>query len=371
MGEETVALKRRLRDLTLEFAAIDGVSGHEQPVVARLVELLRPLVDRLEVDSYGNLFATRVAREPAPHLMVSAHSDEIGLLVKSIEPDGFLRLEKVGGVIESLLVGRHVRVRGYRGVIGVKAGHLQTPEERNRVPGLRELYVDLGFDSAEAVRALGIRVGDAVAYDEPVEQLANPDRISGKALDNRVSCAVLVLLLERLAGVELPCTLTVVVTVQEEVGLRGAQMATYRLAPTAAIVVDTIPAGGTPDVDYYRDLGIKIGAGPVLALASGMGSTHGHLANPAMRDFLLRVAEEAGVPIQPALFPRSTSDVAAVHLVRGGIPAGVVNIPRRYAHSPVETLDLNDVTATLTLLEAAVRRFDSEVSLDFLASEWG
>lgn len=109
----------------------------------------------------------------------------------------------------------------------------------------------------------------------------------------------------------------------------------------------------------------------MLALASGMGSMHGHLANPAMRDFLLRVAEEAGVPVQLALFPRSTSDVAAVHLVRGGVPAGVVNIPRRYSHSPVETLDLNDVTATLMLLEAAVRRFDGRASLNFLTSEWG
>ena len=371
MREETTTLKRRLRELTVELAALDGVSGHEHAVVARLVELLRPLADRIEVDSYGNLFASRRGPDGAPHLMVSAHSDEIGLLVKSIEPDGFIRLEKVGGVIESLLIGRHVRVRGYRGVIGVKAGHLQTPEERAHVPPLRELYVDMGYDSADEVRALGIRVGDAVAYDEPVEALANPDRLSGKALDNRVSCAVLALLLERLAGVDLPCALTAVVTVQEEVGLRGAQMATYRLNPTAAIVVDTVPAGGTPDVDYSRDLGIRIGAGPVLALASGMGSTHGHLANPGMRDFLLRVAEEAGIPVQLALFPRSTSDVAAVHLVRGGVPAGVVNIPRRYSHSPVETLDLNDVAATLELLEAAVRSFDGGVRLDFLASEWG
>jgi endoglucanase len=371
MTLDTLELKRRLRDLTAELAALDGVSGHEQPVVARMVELLHPLVDRLEVDSYGNLFATRLSSGSTPNLMVSAHSDEIGLLVKSIEPDGFLRIEKIGGIIESLLVGRHVRVRGHRGVIGVKAGHLQDPEDRSRVPSLRELYVDLGFDSADQVSALGIRVGDAVAYDEPVEELANPDRLSGKALDNRVSCALLVLLLQRLAGTELPCTLTTVVTVQEEVGLRGAQMAAFRVAPTAAIVVDTVPAGGTPDVDYHRDLGIRIGAGPVLTLASGMGSTPGHLANPAMRDFLLRVAREAGVPVQLALFPRSTSDVAAVHLARGGIPSAVLNIPRRYSHSPVETLDLNDVVATLVLLESAVRRFDSNVDLGFLGTQWG
>ena len=369
MANGMTELKQQLRALTAELAALDGVSGHEQPVVARLIELLRPLVDRLEVDSYGNLLATRLSSGSAPHLMVSAHSDEIGLLVKSIEPDGFLRIEKIGGVIESLLVGRHVRVRGYRGVIGVKAGHLQTSEERRCVPSVRDLYIDLGLDSADQVRALGIEVGDAVAYDEPLEELANPDRLSGKALDNRVSCAVLVLLLQRLAGTPLPCTLTAVVTVQEEVGLRGAQMAAYRLAPTAAIVVDTVPAGGTPDLDSHRDLGIRIGAGPVLALASGMDSSSGHLANPAMRHFLRQVARQAGVPVQLALFPHSTSDVAAVHLARGGIPAAVVNIPRRYAHSPVETLDLNDVAATLVLLDSAVRRFDASVNLSFFAEQ--
>ncbi len=264
-------LAERLFGLTHELAALDGVAGHEQPVVARLVELLRPLVRRVEVDSFGNVFAWLPSDVERPVLMVTAHSDEIGLLVKGIEPNGFLRIEKVGGVIDSQLPGRHVRVRGYRGVIGVRPGHLVTAEEQRSVPPVRDLYVDLGFDSAEDVLALGIQVGDPVAYDEPVERLANPRRISGKALDNRVSCALLVALAERLRDVELGCQLVLVITVQEEVGLRGAQMAAYRLAPDAAIVVDTVPAGGTPDTDLVRDLGIRIGGGPVLALASGMG----------------------------------------------------------------------------------------------------
>ncbi|MCX2727663.1 M42 family metallopeptidase [Thermomicrobium sp. 4228-Ro] len=360
-------LAERLFELTRELADRDGVSGHEQAVVARLVELFRPFADRIDVDSFGNVFVRLATSVDRPVLMVTAHSDEIGLLVKGIEPNGFLRVEKIGGVIESLLPGRHVRVRGHRGVIGVRPGHLMTPEEQRSVPPVRELYVDLGFDSAEEVLALGIQVGDPIAFEEPVERLANPQRISGKALDNRVSCALLVALAERLRGAELGCQPVLVVTVQEEVGLRGAQMAAYRLVPDAAIVVDTVPAGGTPDTDLVRDLGIRIGGGPVLALASGMGGVRGHLAHPGMRDFLLRVAEERGIRVQRALFPRSTSDVAAVHLQRGGIPSMVVNIPRRYAHSPVETLDLDDVVATLELLEAAVRAFDATVSFDFLA----
>ncbi|HUZ00222.1 MAG TPA: hypothetical protein VMU89_07715, partial [Thermomicrobiaceae bacterium] len=262
-------VKGSLKTLLRELAALDGVSGHEQPVVARLVELIQPLVDEVTVDSYGNLYASRQGPPGAPSLMVSAHSDEIGALVKSIEPGGMVRFERVGGLVETLAVGRHVRIRGHRGVVGVKAGHIQSPEERGRVPAFRDQYIDLGFDTLDEVRALGIRPGDAIAYDEPMEELANPDRLSGKALDNRIGCAILVELLRRLQGQALGCRLEAVVTVQEEVGLRGAQMAAHRLQPMAAIVIDTVPCGGTPDVDYFRDLTMKIGAGPALALASG------------------------------------------------------------------------------------------------------
>lgn len=363
-------LKDAIADLLGELAGLDGVAGHEQSVVARLRELLDPLSDEVMVDSFGNLFARINAAGSGPTLMISAHSDEIGALVKSIEPGGMLRIERVGGLIESLAIGRHVRVRGHRGVIGVKAGHIQTADERGRAPSFRELYVDMGFDSASEVEALGVRVGDAVAYDEPVERLANPDRVSGKALDNRVSCAVLVMLAERLRDLDLACTLHLVVAVQEEVGLRGARMAAHRLNPDAAIVVDTVPSGGTPDVDFHRDLRMRIGGGPVLSLASSGGSA-GHLHNPAMRDFLREVADEAGVALQEALFYGGTSDASAVHLVRDGIPTGVLNIARRYSHSPVETLDLNDALDTLMLLDTAARRFGPDVDLGFLTSAWG
>jgi endoglucanase len=362
-------LRGRVKDLLGELAALDGVAGHEHAVVARLRELFVPLAASVEIDSFGNLFA-RLNESDGPALMISAHSDEIGALVKSIEPNGMLRFERVGGIIETLTIGRHVRIRSLRGVVGVKAGHIQSADERGRAPAMRDLYIDMGFDSAAEVEALGIRVGDAIAYDEPMEELANPNRVSGKALDNRVACAALVLLAERLREADLRCALHLVVTVQEEVGLRGARMATHRLNPDAAIVVDTVPSGGTPDVDYHRDLRMKIGEGPVLALASGGGAS-GHLLNPGMRDFLRRCAGAAGIRIQEALFFGGTSDVSAVHLVRDGIPAGVINIARRYSHSPVEMLDLNDAVDTILLLEEAARSFGADVDLGFLASEWG
>ncbi len=359
-----------MKALLGELARIDGVSGHEQAVVARLKELFEPLADRLQIDSYGNLFATFDGPEGSPTLMISAHSDEIGAIVKSIEPNGMIRFERLGGLVETLTIGRHVNIRGHHGVVGVKAGHIQTPEERGKAPAMRELYIDMGYETAEDVRALGIGVGDAIAYDEPMMELANPDRVAGKALDNRVGCAILVELARSLQGVDLNCTLHLVVTVQEEVGLRGAQMATHRLNPTAAIVVDTVPSGGTPDVDYYRDLSMRIGAGPVIPVSSG-GGGRGFLANPAMRDFLVDSAESAGVEIQQSVFVGGNSDAAAVHLVRDGIPTGVVNIARRYSHSPVEMLDIRDAVAAVDLLEAAAKRFGPETDLGFLSARWG
>ena len=204
-----------------------------------------------------------------------------------------------------------------------------------------------------------------IAYESDVVRLANPDRISGKAIDNRIACALLVRLFTRLQGVPLGGTIHGVVTVQEEVGLRGAQVVTYRLNPDYAIVVDTLPAAGTPDVHFTKELAIDIGAGPVIPLLSGSGG-RGNIMHPALKRLLLETAEREGIPVQPAIFTQGNSDVAAVHLVREGIPSGVVNIPRRYSHTPVETADLNDAANALRLLEAVARDHGAGVKLDFL-----
>ena len=361
---------QRLIDRLGAYAAIDAVAGHEHAMVERLVADLQPHVDEVSVDPFGNVTATRQGATGAPSLMIAAHSDEIGGVVKAIEADGMIRFERLGGVLETLLVGRAVRIRGHNGVVGAKAGHITPPAERLTAPPLRDLYVDLGFDTAAEVEALGIEVGDAIAYDAPMRTLANPDRLSGKALDNRVGCAIVVALAERLRGVDLGCTLHLVVTTQEEVGLRGAQMVTYRLDPTAAIVLDTMPSGGTPDVSATRDLSMRIGHGPVITLVS-QGSNAGAIAQPAMRDLLLRTAADHAIPNQRALFYGGNSDAASVHLVRAGIPTGIVNIARRYSHSPVETLDINDALNALRLVEAVARAFGPDTDLSFLGSDPG
>jgi endoglucanase len=351
--------------LTAEYAGIDAISGHEQELVARLADDLRPHVDEVFVDHFGNVVGTRHGEDRETSLMISAHSDEIGMLVKSIELTGMVRIAPIGGVSESLLVGRHVRARGVSGVVGNKAGHISTPEERRTAPTFRDLYVDFGFDTAEDVESAGIRVGDPIAYDAPVKRLGNPDRISGKAVDNRISCALVVLLAKALKEATLPSTVHFVVTVQEEVGLRGAQIITHRLNPTAAIAVDTMPAGGTPDVSDTQDLTLRIGEGPVLTLAS-RSSSGGALAQPGMVSFLDLCADNVDVSMQRGLFFGGNSDAASMHLVRSGIPVGIVNIARRYSHSPVEMLDLNDAMGAFMVLGAAALSFDARTDISFL-----
>lgn len=359
--------KDELFELTAEYAAIDAVSGHEQDLVRRLVADLEPVVDEVFVDSFGNVVGTRRGKDADTSLMLSAHSDEIGCLVKSIEATGAVRIAPIGGVSETLLVGRHVRVGDSSGVIGNKAGHISSPEERRTAPRIRDLYIDFGFDSKEDVVAAGIQAGDPVAYDEPVRRLANPDRIAGKAVDNRISCALVVLLARALKETEVPVTLHFVVTVQEEVGLRGARMITHRLNPTAAIAIDTMPAGGTPDVSDTQDLTMRIGDGPVITLASQSGGG-GALAQPAMVRFLDLCALKSGVNTQRGIFYGGNSDAAAMHLVGSGIPVGIVNIARRYSHSPAEMLDLNDALGAYGLLVNAALSFTAETDLSFLGA---
>jgi endoglucanase len=346
-----------------QLTALHAPSGSEQPVIARLRDLFRPLAERVDVDHMGNLTATRPGPEGAPRVVVSAHADEIGAAVASIEPDGFLRLAPIGGVQPRLLEGRPVWVAGHPGVIGARSGHLTAQGEQGKGTALADLYVDLGLDDAASVAALGIRIGDPVVVLSELRKLAGT-RVAGKGIDNRASCVLLLHLLQRLQGRELPCTLTALVAVQEEVGLRGAMTAFARLKPDVAIVVDTFPATGTPDTRHFA-YPAHIGEG-VLITPMSQSSHEGFLLPRAARDSIIKAAERIGAPYQLAIAPGGVTDAAAAHLVAGGIATLELKLPRRYSHSPVEVLDLTDLAAALALVEELVLHPPSQEELAFL-----
>lgn len=364
MQQADAALKAQLKATLRELTALDGVAGQETAVVRWLRDRLTPLADEVRVDRMGNVLATKRGAGGGSHLLIEAHSDEIGGLVTAIEADGKIRFAKNGGVVETLLVARKVRVGSVPGIVGVKSGHLQSADERLRVPSVRDLYIDVGYDTLEEVAALGISVGTPITYDAPLSELANGDRVYGKAVDNRISCAILVHLLERLRGETLGGTLTCAIAVQEEVGLRGAEVVAYQAEPDYILVLDTMPSGDAPDLSLTRDLNARIGAGPVLRLMGGSGAS-GHHMPPQMARMLMDTAARAGIPVQPVVLEGSANDAGTMHRVRGGIPAAAINLARRYSHSPVELLDLNDAAHALLLAEAVARDLGTH-TLEFL-----
>ncbi len=366
-------MKERILRTLRQLVDIPGLSGFEQPVVAHLRKAFREVADEVTVDSFGNLYAWRRAGAKASRgakpsrgskaegagakpltLMLAAHSDEVGFIVKAVEPTGFLRFDRVGGTPENMLLGQRVLVNDHRGVIGVKSAHLQQPEERGKPVATQDMYIEVGARDAAEVERMGIHIGDPITFDFPLAEFAGTDRVATKALDDRFGLAVLLELFRDLDGKKVPGDIVAVATVQEEVGLRGATVAAFRVNPDYALAVDTIPSGDTPDVRLTRDHPVAIGRGPVLLLASG-GGARGSIIHPAVKSFLLEAADKAGVAYQRALMINyGTTDASAIHLTREGIPAGGIGLPRRFSHSSAETADLNDGVGALRVLKAFI-----------------
>jgi len=349
-----LAVKAALKQLLREMAGRHAVAGFERAMVTYVRDQLAPHADEVAVDRYGNVTAVRRGRADGPRLMLAAHLDEVGLIVKGIEPSGFLRVDPLGGFPPAMFANRRVRVGPHFGVVGQRSGHLQSAEQQQRVVPFRELYVDVGADSAAEVAALGIRIGDPVAIPGELAEFANPDRVAMKAADDRTGCATLIQLFRELAGRELAGTLYGVGTVLEEVGLRGAQMAAYRLRPDYAVALDGQPAADTPDSSLAQDAAVALGRGPTILLAASTGHFRGSLAHPAIKHYLIQAAEHEGVPYQLCTnIGGGSTDAASIHLVGEGIPTGTVGVPRRYSYSANEVVDLNDLVNGVRLL----RRF--------------
>ncbi len=355
-----MSVKDDIKTHLLPLLQLSGAPGREAQVITYMRDALSTLAGEVRVDPMGNVFAVKRGSRPGPRLMIAAHSDEIGLIVKSIEANGFIRFDKEGGVGDNWLPARLVNVAGRMGVVGVKAGHLSTEKERTEVKKHTELYIDIGAKSKEEVLAMGVKPGAQVTFVSP-PVFINDDIIVSKALDDRTGCAIMLALLQSLKGKDFAGELHCVVTVQEEIGLRGATVAAFEVAPDIAIALDTVPAGDTPDVNFTKELPVAIGEGPVLQITSGGTGGKGLVANSTVLSMLENSAKEAGVPYQLATFTGGNTDATAMHLQRSGIPSGAVTIPRRYSHSPVEFLDLRDAVAAHDLLKHLILNMPEKI----------
>ena len=327
-------------------------TGFEVPGQRKWANYVRPLVDRVENDAYGTAWATLSGKEGGKRIMLEAHADEIGYIVKQITKEGFLRIDRIGGSDTATARGRRLEILGdkgpVRGIIGNTAIHLRKDHQDEKAPKIHELYVDVGAANPEAVAALGLRVGHPAVYSDTAEELGANYLIS-RALDNRVGGFIISQVLANLSRKRESFSSTVygVNAVQEEIGGHGAKMVAHRLNPDLCIVLDVTHATDTPGIDHAQHGEVKLGGGPSV--------THGTCNHPAVIRRLLSVAEKLEIPIQHESSSRySGTDTDVIFDTREGIPSALVSLPLRYMHSVVEMADLNDVQKVIDLLTGFV-----------------
>ena len=359
----------RLLELTKALVRIPGLSGHEGRVRRRIASELDELGLAHRTDRLGNLISTLEGDAAAPAVMVVAHMDQLGLLVRRIEPDGFLRVERLGGVPEKALPAQAVIVgaRGGRdlpGVISNTAHHFTPPEQKYRVAPYQELFVDCGFSSADAARAAGVEIGSPITYAPQAIELAE-GRLAGTALDDRAACAVLIELLRALIERTPPRpTVHAVFSVQEEFNLRGALPAAQALRPAVCLQLDLAIATDTPDLAGRGE--IRLGGGPAMSVFSfhGRGTLNGLLPHPALTRLVEETAAVEGLKLQRATQMGALTETSYIQLVGEGVACLDLGFPCRASHSALEVCDLGDLAGLLALLTAAIPRIGPGFSLN-------
>ena len=328
-----------------------GVTGRENEVRELMIRLMTPYADEIVVDRLQNVIAIKKGKEKSPKIMLAAHMDEVGLMVKTITKEGFLQFAKMGGIDDRILPAQKVTVfskKGqFPGIIGSKPPHIQKEEERKKIITFDELFIDVGAESKDDALALGIAIGDPVGFDIKYIELGR-DVVVGKAFDNRAGCTTMVEALKRMEKTD--CTVCAVGTVQEEVGLRGAAGAAFGVDPDLAIALDVTIAGDVPGVREF-DTSVKMGKGPTLTI-----SDSGLITHPTVLRWLLESAEEEKIPFQLETGLLGSTDAARISLTRQGIPSGNISIGTRYIHSPVGMLSLKDIENSAKLTVAAIQR---------------
>ena len=341
-----------MKDLLKKLADAPGVSGFEDEVRSIMINELENYVDEVEVDELGNMIATRKGKEDGKKIMLAAHMDEIGLMVRYIDKNGFIKFSKIGGINDQMLLNQEVSIHTSNGVvtgvIGCKPPHRMKEAERKKIIDYENMFIDIGASNKEEAEEL-VKLGDPVTIKQEFTPLGK--LYKGKALDNRIGCAVLI---EVMKKAKTNATIYGVGTVQEEVGLKGAKTAAFKLNPDMALALDVTIAGDHPGIKE-EDAPAKMGKGPGVILADASG--RGLITHPKVKELLISVAEEEDIPIQLEVSEGGTTDATAIHLTREGIPTGVISPPTRYIHTPVSVVALEDVENAVKLILAVLKRF--------------
>lgn len=331
-------------------------SGFEQPVQRVVRERMNSIADTCETDVHGNVI---VALNPdaTPRVMLAGHCDQIGLMVKYIDSNGFIFFSAIGGIDPSVLPGSRVVVHSkhgpINGVIGRKPIHLMKPEERGAKVELREMWIDIGVKNKKEVDKV-IRPGDPATFVLEMSPLGG-DLVTSPAFDNKCGTFVVMEALRLCAAKKLRCGLFAVSTVQEEIGLRGARTASYSIDAQVGIAVDVTHASDYPDIDKRIAGDVKLGGGPTISRGANV--------NPNLADMLESTAKTKRITVQPEGFPGAMpTDANPMQLSRSGVATALIGIPNRYMHTPVEIISLSDLEAAAKLIAETVAKIHNRTS---------
>ena len=325
-----------------------GPSGMENEVRNFIIEKISSMGLDAKVDKLGNIIVEIKKDKELPMVILDAHMDEVGFLITHIDKNGFLRFEILGGIDDRILLSQRVVIRtkeGYiYGVIGSKAPHLLTPEEKSKVLHYRSLFIDIGASSREEVEELGVTIGSMGVFDSKF--VVQKNRIIGKAFDDRIGCFILLNMIKKADF--LPVNLTCIFSIQEEVGLRGARALSMTLNGDYAFALERTAAADTPGV-LEHDYSTKLGAGPAITIADKASISHPKLVN-----FVVRIAREHNIPYQFKGRMVGGTDAAAYQYVRYGIPSITISVPSRYIHSAHSIADIEDIKNATKLLSTVL-----------------
>jgi putative aminopeptidase FrvX len=316
-----------------------GISGYEKEITGIMQQELKKSCQEVIIDNFGNVIAKK--GKGKKKIMIAAHMDEVGFLVKYISKEGFINFIKVGGIDDRILLGQRVVIKAkkgdIRGIIGAKPPHLMKDEEGKRTVKYEDMFIDIGCKNKEEAQKK-VEIADSIVFDADAGNL-NGELCYGKAIDDRVGCYALIKIMEKL---KVAAEVYAVATVQEEVGLKGARTSSFKINPDFAIAIDTTVAGDTPGIKETES-NLKLGDGVAITIieASGRGVI--------VKELFIETAKKNNIKYQIDVIEGGMTDGAIIYMNREGIHTGVLSVPTRYIHSSTGVFNLKDLDSTIEL----------------------
>jgi endoglucanase len=349
-------MDKLLKDLLMS----DGISGYEENVAKIITTALSKICANVKTDRLGNV--TGKVGKGKNKIMIAAHMDEVGMVVKHVSQQGYIYFIKVGAINDSILPGKIVKIINKKGafitgIIGTKPPHLMTAQDAKKTILYTDMFIDIGLSSKDEVLKI-LDIGDQIIF-EPTAGVLNGDFYYGKAADNRISCYAILKAMEVIAKIkDLNAEVYACATAQEEVGLKGAKTSSFAINPDFALIIDTAVAGDMPGIEE-KVSGLKLGQGVAITMIEASG--RGTIVPQKVRKLMLEVAIANNIAHQIDIINAGMTDGAVVYTNREGILAGILSIPTRYIHAPTSVFNIKDVNSSIDLAVKIIKKVAKEL----------